>query len=219
MYRWMLATVALLPLGLLGCDSGSGINGSRESDNSTLLSDSFAVVGAEDAYANVRDATFEQEMAMNPVIAAQGFARHHRHSGSAGSHLAPILMDFGLDQHQMMEILGALMSHRGTIRDALEGLREANSELINQANAERRAIIDSYEAGDISREQAAQQLQDLSEHTRDAIRNNPANEPHLQALCDARQGLFDSIRTILTDSQRDRWDAWVASRPGACFGG
>jgi hypothetical protein len=215
----MLATVALLGLGLLGCDSGSGINGSREPDNSTLLSDSFAVVGAEDVYANVRDATFEQEMAMNPVMAAHGFTRHHRHSGHAGSHLAPILMGLDLDQDQLMEIIGALMSHRGAIRDALEGLREVNSEIIDQANAERRAIIESYDAGDISREQAARQLQDLSERTREAIRSNPANEPYLRALCDARRDLFDGIRAILTDMQREPWDSWVTTLPGVCIGG
>jgi len=112
-----------------------------------------------------------------------------------------------------------MMEHRHAIRTILEQLREANADLIAEANAERDAIIAAYQSGEITHDEARQQLRELSERIREAIKNNPANAPFLQALCDSKLALFAEIRSILNDSQRDRWESWAAGLPGDCING
>ena len=81
----------------------------------------------------------------------------------------------------------------------------------------RRAIIDSVKSGEISREDARQQLQQLSEASREAIRNNPDNEPIIQAMCECKLTHFENVRAILDEAQQATWDEWVASLEGPCF--
>jgi hypothetical protein len=207
----------LLLAGLVGCDSND-VTGSQGPDPGSLDSPDFAVVDSEDALANVEDATFETDMAMHAVFLGDGrdFKRHFRHPRSPGSHLAPILRELDLDEEQREEIRGLLMIHRMRIRMALEGLREANQPLIDQANAERRAIVAQFQAGEITREEAREMLRELNARTREAIRNNPDNAPFLRAICDSRIELFGEIRQVLDDDQRAVWDAWVSGLPGEC---
>jgi Spy/CpxP family protein refolding chaperone len=202
---------------LVGCDSNE-VTGPGGPDPGSLESADFAVVDSEDALANVDDATLDTDMAMHAAFAGDGrhFKRHYKHPRGPGSHLGPILRVLDLDENQREEIRGLVMTHRMQIRAALEGLREANQNLIDQANAERRAIKARVEAGEISREEARELLRELNARTREAIRNNPANEPFLQAICDSRIELFAAIRQVLDDDQQALWDSWISGLPGDC---
>lgn len=72
------------------------------------------------------------------------------------------------------------------------------------------------EGREITEEQARQQLFALGQRMREAIRNNPANEPFLQAIRDSMQQFFDQIRSILSSEQQE---LWVENPTGRCFGG
>ncbi len=218
MHRAAIFAVFMLALALAAC-SQSGDTTTQSAGSSSLLGEEFAVVDAEDAFAKIEDATLDQEMVMRSVFSdPETFRRHHRHPGHIGSHLGFILMQLGLDEDQRLAIREAVMMHRREIHVILERLREVNADLIDEANAKRREIIAAYEAGDITREEAQQQLSELSARTREAIRSNPDNEPFLQALCDSRIALFEEIRSILNDEQRDQWDTWLAGLSGDCLG-
>jgi hypothetical protein len=218
-HRAALLVLFMLAFALGACSQGGETASSPGASPSSLLGEDFAVVDAEDAYANIEDATLDQEMAMSPVFTdPERFRRHHRHPGLAGCHLGLVLMQLGLDDDQRMAVRAAVMMHRRQIRAILEQLRAANASLIEAANVRRAEIIAAYRAGDITREEAARQLYELSVRTREAIRNNPDNEPFLQALCDSRIALFEEIRSILNDEQRETWDAWLAGLPGSCLG-
>jgi len=210
--------VFVLMAGLAGCDSGESSslnNAGPESFNS----DSFAIVDAEDAFANIEDATFDREMGMQSIFhhGDGEFDRHHMHSRGPGSHLASILFRLGLDMGQLRQLRAIIMEHRGSAREAFERLRAANMALIEQANVERRAIIDAYRSDEITREEAEQRMRELNERTREAIRNNPANEEFLQRICDHRLDLFEDIRAMLSGTQVAEWDDWVAGLNHHCI--
>jgi len=204
--------------GLVGCDS-DGSNPSNSGDPDSLNSDSFALVDAEDAFANFEEGTLDREISMKPVFhhGDGEFFRHHMHPGGPGSHLAPVLFRVGLDMDQLRQLRMIIMEHRSSIREAFEGLRDANMELIERANIERRAIIAAYKAEEITREEAEQRMRTLNERTRVAIRTNPANEEFLQRICDSRLDLFEDIRSMLSGTQVVEWDDWVAGLSNDCI--
>jgi hypothetical protein len=208
----------LLIAGLVGCDS-DGTDNRNDADPNSFNTDKFAIVDPEDAFSNIEEATLDSEMAMKSLYhdGDGEFVRHHMHPKGPGSHLAPVLFRLGLDRDQVRQLLEVIWQHRGASRDAFEGLRDANEALIERANAERRAIVEAYRAEEITREEAIRQLRALNERTREAIRNNPANDPYLQQICENRLSLFEDIRSILTGDQVAEWDGWVAGLDDACI--
>jgi Spy/CpxP family protein refolding chaperone len=212
------AILAIFPLILAfgACDSDDPTR-PVQPETASLVTDAYAVVDEEDAFANIQDATLDEPMAMNAVYADPAqFRRHPKHPGHPGSHLGPILVQLGLDDAQKAAIKEAILDHRRRIRPVLEDLREANAELLAAANAERQEIVESYRAGEITREEAVRRLVELAIRTRQAIRENPANAPYLRMLCDSKRALFQEVRSILNEEQREIWDRWVEALPGPC---
>lgn len=217
--RASLFAIFMLAFALAACSRGGDTSTAPSASPSSLMSEDFAVVDQEDAFANIEDATLDHDMEMNPVFFdPERFRRHLRHPGHIGCHIGFILMQLGIDEDQRMAIRAAVMTHRREIRAILERLREVNAPLIEAANARRMEIIASYRAGEITGDEARRLLYELSARTRLAIRNNPDNEPLFKALCESRIKLFEEIRSILTDEQREKWDAWLGGLPGRCLG-
>ncbi len=178
----------------------------------------LAVIDLEDAIANVEDATVEKPIAMNPVFRRDGrFFRHPRYLFHRGSDLRQILRDLDVTKEQMGQIRQFIRAHRECVKDPLEGLRETSVGIIANANEQRKAILQALRNGEITREEAKEQLKQLSEATCEAIRNNPASEPFLRAICECRLRLFDNIRSVLNEDQQARWNQWVSSLDGPCF--
>lgn len=206
--RWAL--LPLLVLGVAACD-GNTVDDSTPADPAGFDTEQFAVVGPEDAFANIEDASLDQDASMLPVMDG---ARHLRHPDRRpplpGNHLRFILRLLDLSEAQIEEIKQALRDHRARVAVALEGLRSVNQAILDAANAERRSIAQSLQNGDILREEALRLLHELNQRTREAIRNNPLNAPFLQEICQARQDLFEAIREILADAQDIEWAGWTA---------
>jgi Spy/CpxP family protein refolding chaperone len=205
--------LCVLLLGSFGCshDDGMGSDsiGAAEAE---LGSNEFAVIDAEDAFANLEPATLARDAEMvSPFEADGSFHRSDRHPGQPGSHLREILERFDLTTDQLEQIRALLVAFHDAARDALDGLRRVNQPIIEAANEERAAIVASFENGEIDRDEARAQLADLNRRTREAVRNNPDNEPFLQALCEARRDLFDGIRAIIADTVQTLWDEWVGA--------
>lgn len=223
---------ALLLAGTIGCQNDDfGVNSTA--GLSSLEANELAVANLDDAIANVEDATLEKEMVMNPVFSGQGpfvqgprgrgngigFMRHGQHPRPEGCHLFEILRQLQISDEQLAQIRELMAAHRETTQPIFEALRAANQDIIDAANAQREVILEAMRNGDLTREEAQEQLKALSEATRDAIRNNPDTEELRQQLCDAITALFDSVRSVLSEDQQSQWDEWVATLEGPCFGG
>ena len=210
-FKIILLGLSLMALaGLSACQKDLGTESSTEV--TTFDSDELAVAGFDDFMASVEDATLDKEMGMSPVFHRGRF--HHRKPGhffGPGAHVGKILRELGVSAEQITLIHELLTTHRECARAPLDELRAVNQDLIDSANAQRRAVLDSLRSGDLTREQAHARIQAINASTRQAIRDNPDNAPFLQALCDCREALFTGIRALLTEAQQARWDEWVAS--------
>ena len=206
----LCAVVVLIAVG--ACSDDGGMSGGSDSPApDELASSEFAVLDAEDAFAAFEPATLEREADMVAVFENDGsFRRSDRHPHQPGSHLREVLERVALSTDQLQQIRLLLESFRTEARAAIEGLREVNRPIVAAANVERAVIVEALRDGEITREEARQQLDELNQRTRNAIRNNPDNEPFLVALCEARRDLFDGIRAVIADSMQDLWDVWAA---------
>jgi hypothetical protein len=215
----LFLVTAAMALVLAGCDSGSDGSGGATTAAGDLTGDAYAVVGAEDVYASIEDATMLQAMHMDPVMPGDGtFHRHRRHPGHPGSHVGVILMQLDLTEEQAMEIRAILAQHREDVQPILEQLRLVNQPIVERANQERAQIMQQLRNDEITPEEARRLMNRLNERTREAIRNNPDNVPYLMQLCEAKRDLFDAIRAVLDETQQALWDDWVAGLPGPCLG-
>lgn len=212
-----LLSAMLVFIGVVGCQSDYGPT--ERFDFAELNTDTFAVVDYYDADANINDATIESDLSMNPVFNSNGkFHRHGRYRGGRGGHLGKILRQIGITEEQGAAIKELIKAHRESVKASFEALREANQAILDDAKAERKAILEALRNGDITRDEAKEQLKALSESKREAIANNPESAQHVEAICNAKKSLFDNIRALLDESQQAAWDEWVAGLNGQCLG-
>jgi len=218
---------------ITGCNTGTGVNNDSQLD---FESGAFALFDFEDAVGAVEDATIESLMRMNPGLFNGDFFRNNGPFGPRGprgpfgrggpsglgarfgNHLGHILRDLSLTENQRAQLPELMAGHRECVQEPLQAFREANQDLIAAANEQRQPIMAALQSGDLTREEAREQLRELSESTREAIRNNPDNEPFKEAMCACKTANFDNVRAVLDETQQATWDAWVASLGGGCFG-
>ena len=215
--RTVIASIlAVWIVGVLACSS-DGTGTSRRGGLEALQTDAVAIVDAEDAFANLRDATLDSPMSMDRVPSGSDFRRHDRHPQPPGSHLGPILTELDITREQLREILRFVVAHWMRVERALRGLREVNEAIIAEANRIRERIVQAVHNGDVTREEAELRLRELNMRTREAIRNNPANEVFERVICESKINLLRAVRSVLEPRQQHVWDRWVASLEGPCF--
>ena len=212
----IVAIFVLALVGALSC-SNDGTGTSRSGGLEALQTDAVAIADAEDAFANLRDATLDSPMTMDRVPSGSAFRRHDHHPQPPGSHLGPILRELDITREQLREILRFVVAHWMRVERALRGLREVNEAIIAEANRIRERIVQAVHNGDVTREEAEQQLRELNMRTREAIRNNPANEVFERVICESKINLLRAVRSVLEPRQQHAWDRWTASLEGPCF--
>lgn len=225
-----LAFLLVAGLGLMSCNANNP--SSSNSDDIDLESGEFALFSVNDALDGIEDATMDTDMRFNPDMRNGRMFRDGGPFGrrgprgpfgprmgrdSTGNHLGSILRELGLTDDQMSQVRELMSGHRECVQEPLDALIAANQELIDAANVERSAIIDSVRSGAITRDKAEELLRALSENTREAIANNPDSEAPRQAICDCKFALLDNARAILDETQQAVWDEWLAERTGGCF--
>jgi len=218
---------------ILGCNTDTGLSNDAQID---FESGAFALFDFEDAVGAVEDATMENLMRINPGLFNGDFFRNNGPFGPQGprgpfgrggpgglgarfgNHLGHILRDLSLSEDQRAQLHELMTGHRECVQIPLQGFREANQDVLAAANEQRQAIVDAVQDGSMTREEARPLLRELSESTREAIRNNPDNEPFKEALCACKLTHFDNVRALLNETQQATWDAWVATLEGECHG-
>lgn len=228
--RSALAFLLVAGLGLMSCNANNP--SSPNSDDIDLESGEFALFSVNDALDGIEDATIDTEMRFNPDMRNGRMFRDGGPFGrrgprgpfgprmsrdSTGNHLGAILRELGLTDDQKSQVRELMSGHRECIQEPLDALIAANQDIIDAANVERSAIIDSVRSDAITRAEAEELLRTLSENTREAIASNPDSEAPRQAICDCKLALLDNVRAILDEAQQTAWDEWLAERTGGCF--
>ncbi len=111
-----------------------------------------------------------------------------------------------LDSAQREQVKIFVQELEDCIKEYRQMLREAQRAIIENANAQRRQIMEQLKAGEITREQAMQALKQLREETRMAMESNEDIATARQGLKDCHDAFLENVKSILTTKQLEIWN-------------
>ena len=203
---------------LIGCNEKSEMI-NDPSDNLNASGD-YYVLGIEDAMSSIQDATLENDMGFGEDF---GPRRRGHHGGSKGKglHLGFLFYKLDLSEDQKEALKTLMEGNRECLAEPFEQFREAAKEIMEGTKEQIQAIRDQVKAGDLTREEAREELKILSAATREEIENCEACIEAREAVCACNTTMFDSIGTDLelTKEQLVVWNEWLSEHPRPCTGG
>ena len=121
-----------------------------------------------------------------------------------------IFADMKLDSLQREAIKVLIEAHRNCEREAVTALKAAQLPYIQLGNENRKAIMESLKAGEITKEEAKALLKELNDNIRAQMESDPVVQATLAQLKACFDTLLASIRETLTPEQQILWDEFVA---------
>lgn len=219
-----IITAFLFFLALHACDPNEMLT-PDDSTDANYDSAQFAIYEFADENAAINDATLDSDMslakdsptdynALNENRNRQDFM-NRRHE--QGMHLKMVLAGLQLTDEQRTQLLEMLKQYRECIAVPIQEFRDEAGPILTEAHSQRQAIVDSVNAGVLTREDAKVQLQALN-HEKRAELMALQNELGLHAaICDCKVNLLDQISTLLNADQKALYDQWYNRLNGACF--
>lgn len=127
--------------------------------------------------------------------------------------LARILKSLELTDAQKEQVKGFLFDFRLCMKDAISELRQSEREVLKPFNEQRKAVVDSYKSGSITREDAMSQLKVIGAAAKEALKANNFRNLACEAMKLCRKSLLDKIGAILEGEQLTKWNEWLAKLP------
>lgn len=229
--KFLLGLVALLSLPLFyftGCSDKSDVNSPNQMN---FESPQFAFIDFTDVNNAIEDGTIDSPIAINNVLSNYSFIN----MGVAfidggpmmkgnpwlerfdfGKHLGLFFRRLNLTDAQKTQLKDLMVKYHETMKPLVKEFLDANKDIITDANAKRKAIVDSVKAGTLTKADAAQHLKALNEATRDAIKNNPKTVEVKTKMCAARTQLFTDINRILVGDQVTKFENLIKLIKNPC---
>lgn len=205
--KTLLAISAIsLIFGLSGCQKdNSGVNPEVNIDETTAATE-YSIPMPEEPATTVEDATLDNDM--------QCYSLYNGNKDYWKKYVKyvtfeRIMKQLNLTDEQKAQIKQFLQSHKDCMEAALEDLRTAVKPLLDAAKVQRQAIIANYKNGTIDKKEALKELVDLNKQTRDNIKNDADVQAAKSKIQECRKTLFDNIKSILTDAQKEKFDTWL----------
>lgn len=214
----ILFSVLFLFIALTACKE----NGLDNMENRDSFSDDISAYDFSDAMAELDDATLDKAMGFNEGFTtsdypAKGFSEKHkkgiRHKNNG---MKRVFRAMKLTPEQREQVKTFHIEFRECIVPAVKSFREAAKPFIEEANEARKAIREQVRAGELTREEAREQIKALNIETKEKIQNDPTCQEAKEAMCNCRTTFLDSIESILVDSQIEIWEKWKTNHPGSC---
>lgn len=177
-----------------------------ESTSPTTSPSELFTITEYDVFAgDFQEATLEHELAMRVENGKQN-------PPARPIHLMQVLQLMNLTEEQKAEVLEYLQAHRECVKAAMMNMQAQQRQLMEQVNNARKTIMEKLKAGEMTREQAKEQLRQLNENFFNAM--HKLRVETCEALKECRKALFDAISDMeLTEEQRAIWERWLASLP------
>ncbi|MCS6965775.1 MAG: hypothetical protein NZ473_03300 [Candidatus Kapabacteria bacterium] len=121
-----------------------------------------------------------------------------------------------LDSAQQRAVLACLRSHREAVHTVLRTLRESERQYWEQAREMRRSVLDSLRQGALTRQEAAQRLQEIAQWLRTQLQNNPTRQWAAEELQRLKQTLCECVAQVLTPEQLPIWQCWCSGGTNCC---
>jgi hypothetical protein len=123
--------------------------------------------------------------------------------------LGRILAALDLTEEQRTAISEHLRAHHDCMREAMLALREAEFAIISAANEDRREIHEQFRNGEITREEARDDIRAIYTQLREDLDNNEEVLDARQAVRDCFETLFGNIEEELDEDQKELWESWL----------
>lgn len=175
--------------------------------NSTILTTDYAVL----------EATTDNEM----VFCGDTNRNTPGMGDSSRKHLEPKHPIFlggefrklGLSLAQDSLIWGYMGTFMSCEKSAMQSTQAQRLALVQAANDQRKAVLDSLKGNLITKTIARSELNAINQQVRSAL-----NTLDQSVMCPCLLSFYASIRSALTTDQQVTWDAWVATLKGSpCF--
>jgi hypothetical protein len=191
---------------LSGCQKdNSGVNPEVNIDE-TATATEYSIPMPEEPATTVEDATLENDMQCYSL-----FNGNKDYWKKYVKHIAfeRIMKQLNLTDEQKTQIKQFIQSHKDCMEAALEDLRTALQPILETAKTQRQAIVNNYKNGTIDKKEALKELSDLNKQTRLNIKNDANVQAAITKIQDCRKALFDNIKSILTDTQKTKFETWL----------
>ena len=120
-----------------------------------------------------------------------------------------IFKELNLTDEQAKIISTFAKEHKSCRREAIDALREAQRAILQNANLERKQIIDDMKNGTITATEARELLLQLAEQVRQDMKNSPEVQAALEAMKNCHNVFIDNIASVLTADQLVIWNKFL----------
>lgn len=218
----IVATTYSLMFLLTACSGNDEINSPQGDD---LSSPMYAVIDYSDMESSIEDATLENDMMMSETMqnysfmnAGSEFSQGHPYLLRAfwlkrydfTKHLGRLLYSLQLTEEQKSSVSGFFRNYHDSMKEIALRFYQINKDVIKEANAGRKAIVEEYQSGLITRETALDRLKTLNAETRAKIFSNPANASIKDDICAVKTQLLGRIESVLSSDQLVKWNAAIS---------
>lgn len=229
--KWFIA-LAVLAFGatlyFMGCNDKGNVNAPRQTNFEMAQ---FVVVDYGDIQNAIEDATVDNDMKFNGTMLDFDFFDGNQPFGPGdpslrgmqwfdrfdfGKHLGMLFRQLNLTDDQKTQIQSLMKTFHTNMKPLVRQFYDANKDIISNANATRKLIVDSLKAGQITRDQASADLRALNQTTRNLIDNNPASQTIKSEMCAERDKLFAGIAAVLQGDQITKWNDWISRIKNPC---
>lgn len=120
-----------------------------------------------------------------------------------------IFRRLNLSDEQKDQIRAIMIEHVTCERAARLAYYQKIVGILQDANAQRKAIAEDLKNGVIDRQTAFQKIRDLNKSTREQIAESGANQELRAALKACTESMISEIKSKLTDEQLVKFNAWL----------
>lgn len=225
---FVFSVLATLLLALFtSCDDHNGINNPRNIEFDSPL---YAIVDFTDLQNAIQNASLNNDMIFNSVLLSYGFMNPDAFiPGSAMMRNNPWLGEFDNNKRigwifrsldltpvQKDSIRGFLNVYHDSMKVLVKAFFNEIKDTIQNANVQRRAIVDSLKRGEINRQQAKDDLTALNQDTRNKIQNDQVVQSIKSDMCQQRGDLFNNVGSVLTADQLTKWNEMISKLKSPC---
>lgn len=213
---------------IAGCSSKNNVN---EPVAQEFDSPQFALIDMTDANNAIEDATLSKEITVNHSFAdytfldsKEGFMPGGRmmrghfwmEHFDFGKHLGRVFRQLNLSDEQKNSLHIFLKSFHESMKPLVKQFFDANKSIIDDANNQRKLILEDLKSGKITKTEAETKLKELNKAVRDKIAANPESQKIKEDMCKLRTDLFSSIRSVLSAEQISKWEDMISKLKNPC---
>ncbi|MDQ7818222.1 MAG: hypothetical protein RDU14_14440 [Melioribacteraceae bacterium] len=210
--------LAIVLLTFIGCNQTNEV---EQPQSVNFDSPQFIILDNSDILNGIEDGTLDSEIKFNQSLFGYSFMTMGRDfkpgnpllnginwmkNFDFSKQLGLILRRLNLDESQRKDIHELMKGYHEGLRPLVKEFLVANEQIVKNANEQRRAIIEKVKNGELTRQEAAEQIKKLNLETRDKIKNNPETIRIADEICKLNAKLLEGIRNLLTEEQKVKWD-------------